>query len=235
MAENYQFERTSVAATGATPVTILAAPPSGISYRIFYINGYNNSGGTRSLFGRITKNGTSYVCYFAAVANNNVFNTQVSNQALAEHPTIAVLADTDEKFEIYLSGSGTPVISLMYEIVDQTGQRTFRSGLATTISFTLVTLVPAPTSETVHRVLNVNALNDAGGTRIMFLRAGTTDFLSQLSAANNAVFRRHVAANQAPFPPLILSGTSDTLGVTLSSTGAIPVSAPYEVLDRRVV
>ena len=45
MAENYQFERGSVALDGATPVKLLEAHPPGVSYRIFHINGFNSAKG----------------------------------------------------------------------------------------------------------------------------------------------------------------------------------------------
>jgi hypothetical protein len=49
------------------------------------------------------------------------------------------------------------------------------------------------------------------------------------------MFRSHSVGWESPFPPLILSGTSDSLYFKLDGTGTFNVCAFYEVLDRRVV
>jgi len=239
MAQNYQFERASVAATGATPVTLLAAPPVGVSYRIFYINGFNNAGAARILKGQVVSvaSGT-YRCFrSASVNNNNQFVASHYTIALAEWPTIAVLDDTDETLEIFLSAAGTMVISVCYEIVDQTGERTFRNAFATTNGTARIELLAAPTPETVYRILMVNGLNDSGGNRTLRLDAGTggTNRMATLFTFNNVAFWFHTLLNQAPWPPLHLSSTSDSLVMSMDAAGALNIAAYYEVLDRRVV
>jgi hypothetical protein len=238
MAENYRFERVSVAATGATPVTLVSAPPEGVSYRIFFVNGRNDAGAARTLWGRINKAGTYYWCFRTATYNGVSFITQLGTFALAEYPTIAVLDDTDETLQVYLNGTGTMTISAFYEIMEQTGEQTIRNALATTNGTTGVELIPAPTSETVHRVLNANGFNGSGGTRNLYLDAGTgspIERMVQLQSVNNSIFRPLTATNQSPFPPFILSGTSDSCVMSLDNTGTINVCAFYEVLSRRVV
>ena len=237
MPENYQIERATVAATGNTKVTILAAPPEGMVYRIFYINGENDSGGTRTLWGVIEEGGVFSWCFQALALDGVTFVTSVPSAALSEWPTIAVLDDTDENFQIYLSDTGTMTISLGYEIVDKFGPRPFRNSFVVTDGTTPVELIPAPTSETVHFVHNVNGLTGAA-TRTLYLDAGTgspTNRMAEFSATALNTFRSHLPANQSPFPPITLSGTSDSLYASLNGTGTLNLSAHYEILDRRVV
>jgi hypothetical protein len=240
MAENYQFERSSVALDGTNFVTLVPAPPEGVSYRVFYINGRNDSGAAKIIGGIINSVASGiYQCFSATAANLNCYITQQQVFALAEYPTIAVLDDTDQTLQIQLlTGTGTDVISACYEIVDQTGPRTFRNAFATLTGATSVELIPAPTPETVHRVLNVNGVNVSGGNRIMYLTVGDTpppNVVGQLAAVNNGAWRPYYLTNQSPFPPIILSGTSDYLSIVLNGTGTSNVFAAYEVLDRRVV
>jgi len=248
MAENYQFERTSATANGGQPVEVLAAPPPGVSYRIVYVNGFNNSGGARQLLGRVLIDGGSSQnrCFLSAsVNNNNQFVASYYAIALAEWPTIAVLSDADETFEIAMvSGTGTMEITVIYEIMDQTGPRTVRSAFSSTNGTSGVELIPVPDPETVHRVLMVNGLNNSGVNQTLYLDAGTggTDRMATLYSALTDNFWMYHSTHQPPFPPLILSGAADSLVMSLSAvpigwpvSGDIDIAAYYEVLDRRVV
>lgn len=238
MLENYQFERVAVAATGGSAVEILAAPPEGVAYRIFYINGKNDEATARLLYGRVLKVAAPYICFQALALAGQAFVGTISSTALAEWPTIAVLADTDESFQIYLHAAGTMTITLCYEIVEKQGPRSYRSAFATLAGATPVKLIDAPTTETVHRLLTVNGYNTIGAARSLFLTAGTgapENGLAQLAANNNTAFMPHLATNQAPFPPIYLSGTSDSLYMYLSGSGTNNMLAAYEVLSRRVV
>jgi hypothetical protein len=240
MIENYQFERATKAMTGAVAVTALAAPPTGVSYRIFYVNGENDSGGVRTLTGQINSVASGvYPCMYMSAADTEAFITQEPATSLAEYPTIAVLDDSDETFELVLNGTGTMTCSIMYEIVDQTGQRTFRNAFATANADTFVELVPAPTAENVYRVINVNAFNNEAGTRRLVLNVGDgtpTEWVGELQALTATMFREHIAGAESPFPPIILSSTTDNLMIRSQAAGAsFKVCAFYEVLDRRVV
>jgi len=236
--ENYQFERVSVAATSGTPVEILAAPPEGVVYRIFYINGFNDEGTARILYGRVLKAAAPYLCFQVLALTGATFVLSTPAAALAEWPTTAVLSDTDESFQVLLSGAGTMKISLCYEIVDKYGPRSYRGAYATLDGTSPVQLIAAPTSETVHRVLTVNGYNNVGAARNLFLTAGTgapEDVLAEFSAANVTLFRPHYSTHQAPWPPIYLSGTSDSLYMYLSGSGTNNMLAAYEILSRRVV
>jgi hypothetical protein len=236
MPENYQFERATVTLDGTTAVTAVPAPPFGVSYRIFHINALNTSGGVRFLFGRINSSVKgNFICFYATALNTLAYISTENTVALAEWPTIAVLDSPNETFEVYLNSTGTDVVSVCYEIVDQTGPRSFRNSLVLTDGTSQKPLIGAPGAETVHRVLNVNGWNNSGGSRYLSLTAGGGGRMAQLFTTNASIFRGHLAANQAPFPPFVLSSTSDNLIMTMNDTGVLNISSAYEVLDRRVV
>jgi hypothetical protein len=171
----------------------------------------------------------------ASAANANCFVTQVGTFKMAEYPTIAVLDNTDESFQITLNGVGTPKITACYEIVDQSGPRTFRNAFATTNGATPVELVPAPPADEAYRVVYVNGYNiGAGATRTLWLNIGTgsgasLERVGQMSATNLNLFSTQTAAFESPFPEIVLSDTDENLQMQLNAAGALDIAANYEV------
>jgi hypothetical protein len=237
--QNYQFDRKTVAADGTNRVVLVPAPPFGVSYRIFFLNGLNNSGGARALIGEVhdSTNAKFYRAFQTIAIDGLPWLTGVPAFDIAEFPTIAVLDNSDETFEISLTDTGTMTVSACYEILDQEGGRTFRNSFATTNGTSEVELAPAPSLGQVHRFLSVNGLNDSGGPRNFFFWAGTgsTDGLFALTAVDGVPFRQIVTTFQSPFPPFVLADTGDSLVGTLNDTGALDIITNYEILSRRIV
>ena len=232
----YRYATVSVAASGTDRVVLVPAPDDGVSYRIFFVNAKNTSGGIRSLVGEVHDSTSNeyYMAFFGAAFNGDYFVDGSAAYATAEYNTIAVLDDTDETFEISLSGTGTFVVTACYEIVDETGARTFRNSMATTDGTNEVELLSAPPSLEVYRVHTINGKNTAGSSTKLSLWVGTgsTRGIFQLvSTVNNTPFRITGAAYQSPFPPFVLSGASDSLVGTLNAAGALNIITNYEVLS----
>jgi hypothetical protein len=241
MADVYSYERSSVAASGANWQTLVSAPPEGVSYRIFYVNAYNNAGSTRTAIGAITDTttGTRYGAFQAVAADANCFLPHYATFALAEYPTIAVLDSTDQIFEISLTDIlGSMVFTACYEIVDQSGPRTFRNSLVTMNGTSFVELLPAPTEEVVYRIISLNGRNGSGGTRILWGQITSATGVSrqrvlQMTAVNGNSFHMHTSTFESPFPEIVLSAANtDNLRGYLNGTGTFGVVVNYEVHSR---
>ena len=232
----YRYATVSVAASGTDRVVLVPAPDDGVSYRIFFVNAKNTSGGIRSVTGEVYDSTANeyYMAFSSAAFSGKFFADGSADYAVAEYNTIAVLDDTDETFVVSLNGAGTFIITACYEVVDETGERTFRNSIAVTDGTNEVELLAAPPSLEVYRVHTINGKNTAGsGTTLdLWVGTGSTRGIFQLTTTvNNSPFRLMGATNQSPFPPFVLSGSSDSLVGTLDRAGALNIITSYEVLS----
>jgi len=238
--ENYEHARATVTTNGTTNVTALAAPPEGVSYRLYMLNGINNSGAARNLWGRIFDEtaSTNQITFGATCNNNQAFvRSRQDTDSLAEYPTIAILDDTDQRYEVRLSGTGATVITACYEIVDKTGARSFRDNLVALNGTTDVKILDAPPKGEVYRILNIVSYNNSGAARLYYVTVTTNspeELVAELYAVATTVLRPHTAAHQSPFPHIILSETTDDLYMRASGTATHKVNVLYEVLQKGV-
>jgi len=116
MPERYPHASAQVALTGATHVTVVAAPPIDVAYHITRVMGQNGAGAARTLHLVFKKVGTRTVVWESANVNDGVM---FAGTLGAENTQIDItLADTDEILEAVLSDAGTDTIVVSYEILE---------------------------------------------------------------------------------------------------------------------
>ena len=112
--ESKNFKSTSVALTGTSHVTLLAAPPEGVAYRVFRGYGVNTTGGNATVALHLNTATVATQIWFAIGAANltSLFTQHTQTPAAFE----IYLSDTDESLEADLAAAGTDRIFCFYEV-----------------------------------------------------------------------------------------------------------------------
>ena len=95
-------------------------------------------------------------------------------------------------------------------------------------------LVPAPPADEVYVVESINGVNTSGGTRTILLSVGSgagADYegVGQLSAVAGSPWRFTQSTAQSPFPEIVLSSSTDYLGVEATAAITNNIAANYRV------